>query len=756
MATLPLDELKIIEGFGPHLSAMTGVRLSTSVEPDRLVKTHCCFCGQQCGIQLKVKDNQVIGFEPWEDFPFNRGMLCPKGVKRYLQGAHPDRLTTALRRDPASPHGFSPLPYSEAIRTVASAIDRIQRAHGRHAFGVLSGASLTTEKTYLLGKFARMCLRTPYIDYNGRLCMVSAGAANKKAFGIDRTTNPWSDMVGTDVIWVAGSNVAECSPITTNYLWQAREQGARIIVQDPRITPAARTCDLFLPVKPGRDAALFAGVLQLMIEHDWLDHAFINAHTTGFDQVAAYCREWTPARTADVTGVPERSIRRAAELWGTAKTSFLFHARGIEHHSNGVQNALGTINLVLASGRIGRPKSGYGTIVGQANGQGGREHGQKCDQLPGWRDISNPEHRKYIAGVWGIADADLPGPGVDAYEMFRKIDTGEIKGLLSICFNPKISLPDSTFITRCLEKLEFFTSIDFFLNDTARHADIVLPGSLHEEDEGTVTQVECRVIKINKAVDCPGEARPDWRIIQDVAAALGRPTGFTFTSPREIFDELRIASKGGVADYSGITYEKIERQMGVFWPCYSEDPETGRPVDHPGTPRLFEPGSYNPIAKGAGPFYFPDGKARFNVAEYRPPVDDASGDYPLFLTTGRVVSQFLSGTQTRRIGPLVRQYPEPRIEIHPRLASKLGIADGDWAIAETRRGSITLKAMVVTTIRPDTVFIPYHWAGPKSVNRLTVAAQDPISRIPQYKVCGCRVRKADGPPEYAATLEPQQ
>ncbi|HKE85202.1 MAG TPA: molybdopterin oxidoreductase family protein [Vicinamibacterales bacterium] len=756
MATLPLDELKIIEGFGPHLSAMTGVRLSTSVEPDRLVKTHCCFCGQQCGIQLKVKDNQVIGFEPWEEFPFNRGMLCPKGVKRYLQGAHPDRLTTALRRDPASPHGFSPLPYDEAIRTVASAIDRIQSAHGRHAIGVLSGASLTTEKTYLLGKFARMCLRTPYIDYNGRLCMVSAGAANKKAFGIDRTTNPWSDMVGTDVIWVAGSNVAECSPITTNYLWQAREQGARIIVQDPRITPAARTCDLFLPVKPGRDAALFAGVLQLMIEHNWLDHSFINTHTTGFDQVAAYCREWTPARTADVTGVPERSIRRAAELWGTAKSSFLFHARGIEHHSNGVQNSLGTINLVLASGRIGRPKSGYGTIVGQANGQGGREHGQKCDQLPGWRDISNPEHRKYITRVWGMDEADLPGPGVDAYEMFRKIDAGEIKGLLSICFNPKVSLPDSTFITRCLEKLEFFTSIDFFLNDTARHADIVLPGSLHEEDEGTVTQVECRVIKINKAVDCPGEARPDWRIIQDVASALGRPTGFTFTSPREIFDELRIASKGGVADYSGITYEKLERQMGVFWPCYSDDPETGRPVDHPGTPRLFEPGSYNPIARGAGPFYFPDGKARFNVAEYRPPVDDASDDYPLFLTTGRVVSQFLSGTQTRRIGPLVKQYPEPRIEIHPRLASKVGIADGDWAIAETRRGSITLRAMVVTTIRPDTVFIPYHWAGPKSVNRLTVAAQDPISRIPQYKVCGCRVRKADGPPAYAATLEPQQ
>jgi assimilatory nitrate reductase catalytic subunit len=756
MATIPVDERKITEKFGPHVSTMTGVRLSTSVEPERLVKTHCCFCGQQCGIQLKVKDNEVIGFEPWEEFPFNRGMLCPKGVKRYLQGNHPDRLLTAFRRDATAPHGFTAAPYEDAIARTAAEIDRIQRTYGHHAVGMLGGASLTTEKTYLLGKFARVCLKTPYIDYNGRLCMVSAGAANKKAFGVDRTTNPWSDMVGTEVIWVAGSNVAECSPVTTNYLWQARELGARIIVQDPRITPVARTCDLFLPVKPGRDAALFAGVLHLMIEHDWLDREFIETLTVGFDEVVQYCRAWTPAKTADVTGVPEQSIRQAAEWWGTAKSSFLFHARGIEHHSNGVQNALGTINLVLATGRIGKPKSGYGTIVGQGNGQGGREHGQKCDQLPGWRDISNPEHRRYVAGVWGIDEKELPGPGVDAYELFRKIDAGEIKALLTICFNPKVSLPDNTFIARCLEKLEFYAAIDFFLNDTARHADIVLPGSLQEEDEGTVTQVECRVIKINKAVDCPGEARQDWRIIQDLAQALGRPRGFTFANPREIFDELRIASKGGVADYSGITYEKIERQMGVFWPCYSEDPATGQPIDHPGTPRLFERGSYNPVAKGNGPFYFADGRARFNVAEYRTPVDDVSDDYPLFLTTGRVVSQFLSGTQTRRIGPLVDQYPEPRIEMHPRLAAKLGIHDGEWTIAETRRGAIHLRATVVTTIRPDTIFIPYHWPGDKSPNRLTVAAQDPISKIPQYKVCGCRVRKAAGPPAYAAVLEPQQ
>ncbi|MFA9478746.1 molybdopterin oxidoreductase family protein [Phycisphaerales bacterium AB-hyl4] len=755
MATEPTTELPIIDRFGPHLSRMAGVRLDTGAEPDKLVKTHCCFCGQQCGIQLKVKDNEVIGFEPWEDFPFNKGMLCPKGVKRYLQGSHPDRLLSAMVRDGKAAGGFRNVGYDQAIKQVAGAIERIQREYGPDAFGMLSGASLTTEKTYLMGKFARVCLKTSNIDYNGRLCMVSAAAGNKKAFGIDRAANPWSDIPKAEVLWIAGSNVAECSPITTSYVWQARENGAKIIVVDPRITPIARTCDLFLPVKPGRDIALFNGILNLMIEHDWLDHDFIENHTVGFDALAEHVQQWTPKRTAEVTGIAEKNIRQAAEWWGQAKTSFLMHARGIEHHSHGVQNVLGAINIVLASGRIGREGCGYATITGQANGQGGREHGQKCDQLPGARDIANPEHRAHVAKVWDVDPDSIPGPGVDAYEIFRKIDRGEIKGLISLCFNPKVSLPDNAFVQRCLEKLDFYVAIDFFLNETARHADVVLPGSLQEEDEGVVTQIEGRVIKINKAVECPGDAKQDWRIIQDIAKALGRTHGMTFSGPRAIFEELRAASKGGVADYSGITWEKVEQNYGVFWPCPSEDPE-GKPIDHPGTLRLFEPGTWNPIAKGAGPFYFPDGKARFNVAAYSPPTEDVDDEYPIILTTGRVVSQFLSGTQTRRIGPLVDQYPEPRMEMHPRLASKLGIADGEWATAESRRGTCTLKAQVVQTIRPDTIFIPYHWAGRKSANQLTISAQDPISKIPEYKVCAVRVKKADGPPAYDAELEAQQ
>ncbi len=754
MATEAPDTPEHLAKFGPLRAYQTGQRLDTTVDPDRLVKTHCCFCGQQCGIQLKVKGNQVVGFEPWLEFPFNKGMLCPKGIRRYLQSSHHDRLTSAYARDPSRPDGFRAVGYDEAIKRVASEIQRIQSKYGNDAFAILGGASMTTEKCYLLGKFARVCLKTKYIDYNGRLCMVSAAAGNKKAFGIDRAGNPMSDIPLADVIWIGGANVAECAPITTSYIWQARENGAKIINVDPRITPLARTADLILPIKPGRDAALFAGVLHLMIEHDWLDHDFINTHTVGFEKAADAVKEWTPRKTAEVTGIDEKAIRQAAEWWGTAKTSFLMHARGMEQHAHGVNNCLASINIVLASGRIGRPGCGYSTITGQGNGQGGREHGQKADQLPGGRDIENPEHRRYVAEVWGITEAELPHAGVDCYELLRKVESGEIKGLLSWSFNPAVSLPDSTFVKRMLEKLEFFACADFFLSETARFADVVLPGSQHEEDEGTVCSTEGRVIKINRAVTPPGDAKQDWKILQDIAKALGRERGFTFESPRGIFEELRRASKGGVADYSGITYEKIEERMGVFWPCPATD-SGGNPIDHPGTPRLFEPGSWNPVAKGAGPFYFPDGKARFHAIKYEPPTEDVDADYPVILTTGRVVSQFLSGNQTRRIGPLVDQYPEPLLELHPILAKANGIADGDWVTVESRRGSLTVRGQVVTTIRPDVVFVPYHWGGNKSVNLATIAAQDPISKIPEYKVCAVRIRKAEEP-EYTKRLEPQQ
>ncbi|HLQ21825.1 MAG TPA: molybdopterin-dependent oxidoreductase, partial [Gemmatimonadales bacterium] len=385
MATLPASEGTLVDVYGPHLNHVTR---GPQEPPDRLVKTHCCFCGVQCGIQLKVRNDRVVGFEPWEDFPVNQGKLCPKGVARYLQNNHPDRLLAPLLRSSA---GFREATWDEALDRVVGEVHRIQSAYGKDAFAVLSGASLTNEKAYLMGKFARVALGTANIDYNGRLCMVSAAAGNRMAFGIDRVANPWSDIPLAKCLIITGSNVGECFPILTDYIWRARDAGARIVVIDPRMTPIARTADLFLPVRPGRDSALMNGILHVLVARGWVDHDFIERHTTGFAAVQATVARYTPELTAEITGVPTAAIVRAAELWAEAETSMLLHARGIEHHTKGVENVLTCINLVLATGRIGKPGSGYGTITGQGNGQGGREHGQRCNQLPGGRDIEKPE-----------------------------------------------------------------------------------------------------------------------------------------------------------------------------------------------------------------------------------------------------------------------------------------------------------------------------------------------------------------------------
>ncbi len=726
MAKLPLPVEDLIRAYGPTLKHTPpgGWAESARHEGERLVKTHCCFCGQQCGIQLRVRQNEVVGFEPWEEFPFNRGMLCPKGVKRYLQGSHPDRLLDPLLR---AEGGFRKASWEEALGTTASRLKEIQAAHGPDSVAVLGGASLISEKSYLLGKFARVALGTRHIDYNGRLCMVSAGTAYKLALGVDRNPNPWSDIPHAQVVLVAGSNVAECFPITTDYLWRMRDNGGKLIIADPRRTPIARNADLYLPVKPGMDVALFAGILHVVLREGLEDRTFIDEHTTGFEAVAEYVKQWDPRRTAEATGVPPESIEKAALWFGTAERAMALHARGIEHHSHGVENVLSVINLCLATGNIGRRGAGPNTITGQGNGQGGREHGQKCDQLPGQRHIEDPAAREYVAKVWGVKPESLPHAGYSAVEIIEAIHRGEIRGLLSICFNPLVSLPDAGYVREALEKLEFFGIIDFFLSETARHADVVLAGSLQEEEEGIVCSGEGRVIKINKAVDPPGNARGDSRIIVDLAQRLGKGQYFQFPSTREIFDELRVASKGGTADYSGITWERLEKEMGLFWPV----PEEG----HPGTPRFFE----------GGHFKYPDGKARFLAAEVRPGGDPLDAEYPLYLTTGRVVSQFLSGTQTRRIGPLVDQYPEPQVEMHPELAAQHGIANGDLVTVTSRRASVTLPAMVVRTIRPDTVFIPYHWPERKSANNLTHRTLDPRSKIPEYKCSACRVAKAETP-----------
>ena len=710
---------QIIEEFGPHLhdSPHDGWRADRVI--DRVVPTHCPYCAVQCGMNLLVENDHVVGVEPRYDFPVNEGRLCPKGVTAYLQVHHPDRLLYPLIKRNGR---FERASWDEALDLVVTKFRELQKNFGKDSIGVYSGSSLTTEKTYLMGKFARAGLGTRYVDYNGRLCMVSAAAGNNKAFGIDRAANPWSDIPLAEVLLIAGANCAETFPVLNKFLWQQRDNGGRWIIVDPRETATARQGDLHLQLKPGTDVALANAILHVLIAENLIDHAFISSRTNDWEATLELASRYSPDVASQICDVPAQKIVDAARLYGRAKTAMVMHARGIEHHTNGVNNVLSYINLVLATGKIGAPGRGYGTITGQGNGQGGREHGQKADQLPGQRLITNPEHRKQVCEVWGLPEDELPQAGVSVVEMFTKMREGEIRGLLSICNNVMVSLPSINEVRRSLEGLEFYACIDFFMSEGARYADVVLPGSAWSEDEGVTCNSEGRVVKINKANSPPGEARADWWIVQEIARRMDRGKYFNFASPREIFEELRIASRGGKADYYGITWEKIEKNNGIFWPCPTED--------HPGTPRLFEER-----------FYHPDGKAKFHAIEYNPPQETPDEEFPLILTSGRVVYQYLSGNQTRRIGFLVEQCPEPYVEVHPETAAKLKINDGERVRVVSRRGEGVFPVLVVKTIRPDTIFIPYHWGEQLAVNQLTNPALDPTSKIPEYKACAARIEK---------------
>lgn len=711
---------RILEEFGPHLHDAPDEGWLADRVIDRMVPTHCPYCGVQCGINLLVENEKVVGFEPRYDFPVNDGRLCPKGVTAYLQVHHPDRLTHPLIKRNGN---FEKASWDEALDLVVAKFKEIQAKYGKNALGVYSGSSLTTEKTYLAGKFARVGLGTKYVDYNGRLCMVSAGAGNYKAFGVDRAANPWSDIPMAEVLIIAGSNCAETFPILNKFLWQQRDNGGRWIIVDPRATPTARQGDLHLQLKPGTDVAVANGILNVIIREGLIDNDFIAAHTNDWEAARAAAEKFTPDVASQISGVPAERIVAAGQLYGRAKTGMIMHARGIEHHSNGVDNVLSYINIVLATGKIGSAGRGYGTITGQGNGQGGREMGQKADQLPGQRSISDPEHRKYICEVWGISEDELPEAGVSVVEMFDKMREGEVKGFISLCNNGMVSLPDVNRIRQSLEGLEFNVNIDFLMSEASRYADVILPGTSWAEDEGVTASAEARVIKINKAIEPIGDSRTDWWILCEIAKRMGRGEFFKFSSPRDIFDEMRVASKGGKADYYGMSYEKIERQNGVMWPCPTEEST--------GTPRMFEDFK----------FYLPDGKAKFHPIEYKGPKEVPDEEYPLILTTGRVVYQYLSGNQTRRIGFLVQQCPEPYVEIHPETAAKLGISDGERVKVLSRRGEGVFPALVVSTIRRDTIFIPYHWGEQQAANQLTNPALDPVSKIPEYKACSARVER---------------
>jgi assimilatory nitrate reductase catalytic subunit len=669
---------------------------------------------------------QSIGDAPWtvteRDFPTNRGGLCQKGWTAAELLNHPDRLLQPLLRDRRD-GVLRPASWEEALSRVTDAIVRTQVKYGRDGVGVFGSGSLTNEKAYLLGKFARVALRTSQIDYNGRFCMSSAAAASIKAFGIDRGLPfPLADIPKAETILLVGSNLAETMPPVMQYFQQQKRQGGSLIVVDPRATPTSAASTLHLQITPGTDSALANGLLHIAMKEAYLDEEFIVARTQGFDLVRRIASSYWPARVERITGISEQHLQNAANLLGKARTAMILTARGPEQQSHGVDNVLAFINLALALGKAGKPSCGYGCLTGQGNGQGGREHGQKADQLPGYRKLDNPEHRAHIAKVWGVAEEDLPRPGRSAYEMLDSIGSeGGVRALLVFGSNLALSAPRSGHIEKRLDALDFLMVSDFFLSETAARADVVLPAAQWAEEEGTMTNLEGRVLRRRCATSPPRGVRTDVEILSELGARLGYERSFP-SEPRVIFEELRRASAGGAADYAGITYDRIEREDGVFWPCPS--------VDHPGTPRLF-----------LDHFATDNGLARFHPVEYRVPAEEPDHEYPLYLTTGRQMAHYQSGTQTRRVAELKKASPRAFVQIHPSMARTYGIRQGEQVRLTTRRGTALLAAELTPAIRMDTLFVPFHFTGTGRANLLTNPALDPVSRMPEFKLCAVRLEK---------------
>ncbi|MEW9529637.1 molybdopterin oxidoreductase family protein [Microbispora sp. NPDC049125] len=675
--------------------------------------THCPYCALQCG--MYVAGGEI---SPREDIPANAGGLCQKGWTAAELLASPERLTTPLL------HG-RPVSWDEALAFVARRILEIQAEHGPDGVAVFGGGGLTNEKAYQLGKFARVALRTSQIDYNGRFCMSSAAAASNRAFGMDRGLPfPITDIGRAGAVLLAGGNVAETMPPFVRHLTAMRGRGGKLVVIDPRLTQTARLADLHLQVTPGTDLALALGLLHLAIADGYADLGYLAERTSGFEAVRTSVSAWWPERVERVTGVPIALMREAVRILGTADRAMILTGRGAEQHSKGTDTVTAFINLALTLGLPGREGSGYGCVTGQGNGQGGREHGQKADQLPGYRKIDDPAARAHVARVWGVDPADLPGPGRSAYELLDALGTpAGPKALLLFGSNPVVSAPRAGHVRDRLASTDLLVVSDFVLSETAAMADVVLPTTQWAEEAGTMTNLEGRVLLRRQAAAPPPGPRTDLAILSGLAERLGHGHRFS-PDPRTVFDELREASAGGIADYSGITYERIAAETGVFWPCPSAGEDA---APHPGTPRPFLDG-----------FATPDGRARLVPVEHRPPAEDVDEEFPLYLTSGRVLAHYQSGAQTRRIRALVQASPEVFVELHPELAERLGIDPGDRVRVRTRRGAVEGAARLSAAIRTDTVFVPFHWEG---VNALTNPALDPVSRMPEFKVCAAAVER---------------
>ena len=691
--------------------------------PDHWVPTTCGYCSVGCGIEVGVKDGRAIASRPFAMHPVNRGKLCPKGLSEHYIIDAENRAKYPLLRKAGK---LVRVGWDEALEMMVERFRATQKKYGPESLGVLSTGQLVTEEFYTLGKLVQLGFGTNNYDGNTTLCMASAVSGYKISFGSDGPPGAYEDLQQADVVLLIGANLADNHPILCQYLEANRNK--TLIVADPRVSKTAMMADIHLPLKPRSDLALLHGIAHILIRYNLVDRAYIDKHTSGFAELERFLDGYPPERVAEITGLSQETIFKTALLYGRAKAAFIGWTMGVNHSTLGTATVNAICNLALLTGHIGRAGASPFSITGQCNAMGTREAGF-TSSLPGYRKFDNAVERAELAAIWGVDESRLPAKRGLAYpDIVEAAVAKKIRALWIIATNPLVSYPNQDVLGHGLSNLDFLVVQDgYHPTPTTELADLVLPAAIWGEKEGTYTNSERRVSKVNKAVEPQGEARSDFDIFLAVAEKLGcRDELYPgWTTVEDAFNEWRRVSKGRLCDYSGISYGLLAEHGAVQWPFLEgTDPKC--------TSRLYSDGEFQTAA----------GRAKLVCTDWVPFPEQPTRSYPFVLNTGRTVEHWHTRTKTKEVPILERLSPRAWLEMNPRDAKRLGMRSHDSVDIVSRRGSVRGVELRLTEITaPGQVFMPFHFAE-TNVNEVTQDAFDPISREPNYKQCAVRIERS--------------
>ncbi len=692
----------------------------TIVYPDAVTRTTCPYCGVGCQMNLHIKDQQIYRVEaPFDSAP-NYGNLCVKGRFGLDFATHPRRLKTPLIRE-GERGSFRQASWDEALDYVTERLTGIIKAHGGNSVASYACAKATNEDNYVFQKWIRAVMKTNNVDHCARLCHAGSVTGLQLAIGSSAMSNSIAEMEHLDTFIVTGSNTTETHPVISLFLKKAvRKNGAKLIVIDPRQIELTDFATLWLRQKPGTDVAVFQAMANVIVTEKRFDSQFIEQRTEGFDEYVESLEHCTPEWAEAISGVPADDIRQAARLYADADRAAFYWGMGISQSTHGTDNTLSITNLALMCGHAGKPGTGLNPLRGQNNVQGCSDSGGLPNVYTAYQPVSDVAVKRKFESAWGTRLS--AEPGLTVTEMVDGALTGQIKAMVVMGENPMMSEPNLSHAQHALEALDLLVCIDIFMNETGEMADVILPSASFAEKEGTFTNSDRRVQRVRQALPAVGDALPDWQIVCQLAkrmeAQLGieRSAGFDYQAPEEIWEEMRQLTP----DFYGITYQRLEAEGGVHWPCPA--------LDHPGTPYLFADD-------------FPRGRGKFWELEYGSESEHPDNEYPYHLTTGRVLFHWHGGTMTRR-SKLDEAFPIPIIEMHPDDAAELRLISGDWVKITSRRGQVTCQVMVTGRSPQGTVFLPFHFVE-AAANILTLDKIDPRAKIPDFKMAAVKLEKVE-------------